>query len=341
MKVAILANLEAGRRDADVVVGQVERALAARGDKVSTIATYDDVEHVLGELRAAKPDLVFNLFESFGDEVIGGQMGVTGLLDLLQLPYTGVGPGEMYLQEDKALAKKLLAYEQVLYPDFAIFAPSAEFETGGKLRMPLFVKPLRMDASIGIDEKSLVRNTQELMERVLRIHKQVGDAALAEEYIEGREIYVGVLGNQLPLVLPPIEMDFSGWPDSSPKIMDNKAKFDTSSDRYQGTRPVVAQLEPELKARVQKVALDAYRVLRIRDYGRLDLRLTESGEIYVIEANASCYLEEHGEFVMAAAAADIGYDDLIGRIADLAIERWKTRNGAKKQTRKRRVSAKT
>jgi D-alanine-D-alanine ligase-like ATP-grasp enzyme len=102
VKVAILANLEAGRRDADVVVGQVERALAARGDKVSTIATYDDVEHVLGELRAAKPDLVFNLFESFGDEVIGGQMGVTGLLDLLQLPYTGVGPGEMYLQEDKA-----------------------------------------------------------------------------------------------------------------------------------------------------------------------------------------------------------------------------------------------
>ena len=338
MKVTILANLEAGKSEPDVVVGQVAESLEARGDKVTMVATYDDVEHLVRELKAAKTDLVFNLFESYGNEVIGGQMGVTGLLDLLQLPYTGVGPGEMYLQEDKALAKKLLAYEQILYPDFAIFAPNAEFETGGKLRMPLFVKPLRMDASIGIDEKSLVRNTQELMERVLKIHKELGDAALAEEYIEGREIYVGVLGNQEPIVFPPIEMDFSGMPDGSLKVMDSKAKFDKSSDRYQGTKPVVADLEPELKARLQKVALDAYRALRVRDYGRMDMRLTESGEIYVIEVNASCYLEKQGEFVMAADAHGIGYNELIGRIADLAIERWKHRTGVKK--RRRKVAAK-
>lgn len=339
MKVTILANLEAGHTEPDVVVGQVARALEARGDKVTVVATFDDVEQLVRDLKASKTDLVFNMFESFGDEVIGGQMGVTGILDLLRLPYTGVGPGEMYLQEDKALAKKLLAYEQVLYPDFATFAPNAEFETGGKLRMPLFVKPLRMDASIGIDEKSLVRNTQELMERVLKIHKALGDAALAEEYIEGREIYVGVLGNQDPLVLPPIEMDFSGMPEGSLKVMDSKAKFDKSSERYHGTRPVVAKIEPELKARVQKVALDAYRALRVRDYGRMDLRLSESGEIYVIEANASCYLEKEGEFVMAAEAEGIGYNELIGRIADLAIERWKSRAGGKKRRRKRTRAA--
>jgi D-alanine-D-alanine ligase len=239
----------------------------------------------------------------------------------LELPHTGGGAGELYLQEDKALAKKLLAYEQILYPDFAIFAPNSEFETGGRLRMPLFVKPLRMDASIGIDEKSLVRNTGELMERVVKIQKDLGDAALAEEYIVGREIYVGVLGNLDPLALPPVEIDFSGLPDGSLKVMDSQAKFDTASERYQGTRAVVAELDAPLKARLQKVALDAYRALRVRDYGRLDLRLTESGEIYVIEVNASCYLERQGEFVMAAAAAGLDYTQLIGRIVDLATER--------------------
>jgi D-alanine-D-alanine ligase len=278
---------------------------------------------------------VFNLVESYADDIIGGQMGVAGVLDLLQVPYTGGGPGELYLQEDKALAMKLLAYEGVLYPDFATFAMGAEFETGGKLRMPLFVKPLRMDASLGIDEKSLVRNTQELMERVLLIQKQFGDAALAEEYIEGREFYVGILGNSEPLVFPPVEMDFSGLPDGSLKVMDNQAKFDESSVRFQGTRAVVAQIEPPLKARLQKTALDAYRALRVRDYGRIDLRVTESGEIYVIEVNANCYLERSGEFVMAAEAHGLKYGYLIERIVQLASQRWKDRTRLTRRKKKR------
>ena len=231
MKVTVLANLESGRTEPDAVVPQITRALLARGDKTNLVATFDDPEQLVRDLKAAKTDLVFNVFESFGNEVIGGQMGVTGILDLLQIPYTGGGPGELFLQEDKGLAKKLLAYENIPYPDFAVFAANADFETGGNLRMPLFVKPLRMDASIGIDEKSLVSNTQQLMERVVKIHKQLGDAALAEEYIEGREFYVGVLGNQEPLVFPPIEMDFSGMPAGSLKVMDAKAKFDEASAR--------------------------------------------------------------------------------------------------------------
>jgi len=335
VKVTVLANLENGKSEPDAVVPQITRALLARGDKTNVVATFDDVEQLVRDLKAAKTDLVFNVFESFGHEVIGGQMGVTGILDLLQIPYTGGGPGELYLQEDKALAKKLLAYERIQYPDFAIFAPNADFETGGKLRMPLFVKPLRMDASIGIDEKSLVRNMQQLMDRVIKIHKELGDAALVEEFIEGREFYVGVLGNHDLLAFPPIEMDFSGMPKGSLKVMDAKAKFDETSARYHGTRPVVADLEPELTARLQRVALDAYRALRVRDYGRIDLRLTESGEIYVIEVNASCYLEQEGEFVMAAEAHGMTCNELIGRIADLAIERWKRRSVARRQKRKR------
>ena len=152
VKITILAYLDAGAEKPDVAIEQVQQALDAGGHETSLLTVHDDVSEIIDGLQKPKPDLVFNLLESFADDIIGGQMGVAGVLDLLQIPYTGGGPGELYLQEDKALAKKLLAYEQVLYPDFATFAPNAEFETGGNLRMPLFVKPLRMDASIGIDE---------------------------------------------------------------------------------------------------------------------------------------------------------------------------------------------
>src|SRR5262249_26887179 len=183
----------------------------------------------------------------------------------------------------------------------------ADLETGGNLRMPLFVKPLRMDASIGIDARSLVHSTKEMMERVLDIHKRVGDAALVEEYVEGREFYVGVLGNVQAQAFPPIEMDFTGLPEGAPRVLDAKAKWDEKSAEYKGARAVVADLPEELRARLQKVALDAYRALRVRDYGRVDLRLTGTGDIYVIEVNASCYLERSSEFATAAQAAGLVY----------------------------------
>jgi D-alanine-D-alanine ligase len=323
MKITILAYQEADATEPDVVMPQVAEALEQGGHKPRILAIHNDVGEMLDGLKSQKPDLVFNLVESFGDDILGGLMGVTGVLDLLQLPYTGGGPGELYLQEDKALTKKLLAYEGLLFPDFASFAPGAQFETGGKLRMPLFVKPLRMDASIGIDEKSLVRNTQQLMERVLYIQKTYGDAALAEEYIEGREFYVGIVGNDELEAFPPIEMDFSGLPEGSVPVMDNAAKFDEKSERFRGTKAVLPNLEPELKARLQKAAGDAYRALRVRDYGRIDMRLTETGEIYVIEVNASCYLERNSEFASAAAADGIDFPTLVNRIVDLAVERSK------------------
>ena len=325
MKITVLAYLEPDATEPDVVVEQVASALREAKHDVSVVTVRDDLNQLVKDLRQQRPELVFNLLESFGDDIIGGQIGVCGVLDLLQLAYTGGGPGELYLQEDKALAKKLLAYEGVLYPHFASFTANADFETGGKLRMPLFVKPARSDASIGIDgEKSLVHNTQELLQQVSEIHEKFGDAALAEEYIEGRELYVGVLGNQEPTVFPPVEMDFSDLPEGMAKVMDNKAKFDTTSEQYQGTKAIIPDLAAELKAKLQKVALDAYRALRVRDYGRVDLRLTESGEIYVIEVNANCYLEQSSEFAMAAKAAGIEYPALVARIAESALERWKS-----------------
>lgn len=324
MKITVLTYLDSedeNSKEYDPVVTPVARTLRRLGHRVSILGAHGDVKRLITGLSRRRPDLVFNLMEMFGDNVFG-DIPVTGLLDLLGLRYTGSGPGELYLSQDKGLTKKLLAFENILYPRFAVFSREAAFETGGNLRMPLFVKPLRSDASLGIGGKSLVHDAVALMERVAAIRKELNDYALAEEYIEGREFYVGVLGNTQAKALPPVEIDFTGFPDGVPKVMDSKAKWDERSKEYKGTRSVLAQLPDELRARLQKVAVDAYRALRVRDYGRVDLRLTETGEIYVLEVNASCYLERTSEFAMAAAAAGLDYPRLLEQIVNLALERY-------------------
>jgi D-alanine-D-alanine ligase len=284
------------------------------------LAAHTDVREIVEGIESDRPELVFNLLESFGQNT-AGDVAVAGLLDLLGARYTGGGPGELYLRQDKGLAKKVFAFEGILYPHFAVFSQNSDFETGGNLRMPLFIKPLTADASIGIDSGSLVRDATALMKRVLEIHEKVDDSALVEEYIEGREFYVGVLGNREPVAFPPIEMDFSGLPEGAPRVLDSKAKWSPDSAEYKGTQSILPDLPDELRARLQKTALDAARAVRVRDYGRVDLRLTETGEIYVIEVNANCYLESSGEFAVAGKAAGYEYPALIQKIVDLAVER--------------------
>ena len=322
MKITVLTGLEKDDPKAyDVVADQVAAALNEKGHKASVLGVYDDLRKLISDLTRQKPDLVFNLLESFGKSN-SGDVGVAGVLDLLGLHYTGGGPGELYLRQDKGLAKKVLAFENLLYPHFAVFSQNSDFETAGNLRLPLFVKPLTADASIGIDGESLVRDTTSLMKRVIAIHEKVKDSALVEEYIEGRELYVGVLGNREPVPLPPVEVDFTGFPEGEPKILGTKAKWKKNSAEYKGTKSVLAEVPDELRAKLQKTAVDAYRAVRVRDYGRVDLRLTEAGDIYVIEVNASCYLEKDSEFSMAAQAAGIEFPDLVARIAELAVERY-------------------
>ena len=323
MKITVLTYLDSeneNSKEYDQVVPQVARTLRRLGHRVSVLGVHGDVKRLIAGLSRRKPELVFNLMEMFGANVFG-DIPVTGLLELLGVRYTGSGPGELYLSQDKGLTKKLLAFEDILYPRYAVFSRQAAFETGGNLRMPLFVKPLRSDASLGIGGKSLVHDAVALMERVAAIHKELEDSALAEEYIDGREFYVGVLGNAQPKALPPVEVDFTGFPEGVPKVMDSKAKWDERSKEYKGTKSVMANVPDELRAKLQKVAVDAYRALRVKDYGRVDLRLTETGEIYVLEVNASCYLEKSSEFAMAAAASGLDYPRLIEKIVNLASER--------------------
>src|SRR6185503_73537 len=205
----------------------------------------------------------------------------------------------------------------VMCPNFAVFGRDKELETGGNLRMPMFVKPAAMDSSIGIGKKSLVRDAGELMKQVAAIHAECDDDALAEEFIEGREFYVGVIGNGDPLALPPIEVDFSGLPEDAPRVYDRKAKWEPGSAEHGGVKAVIADIPDDLRARLHKVSLDAYRALRVRDYGRVDLRVADTGDIYVLEVNASCYLEKNDEFAMAARAAGMSYEQLIERIVEL------------------------
>jgi D-alanine-D-alanine ligase len=336
MRITVLTYLDSEAEAApDVVVEQVAEALRGKQHEVSILGVHGDLHRLVNGLTRRKPDLVFNLMEMFGDEVTA-DAAVTGVLDLLDLPYTGGGPGELYLCGDKVVTKKLLAFDGVAYPRFAVFSKQADLETGGNLRMPLFVKPLRLDASIGIDSGGLVHDAIAMMQRALQIHTELNDAALAEEYIDGRELYVGVLGNQEAMPLPPIEIDFSGLPPGAPRVLDRDAKWEPGSAAYQGTKAVVATLPDELRARLQKVALDACRALRVRDYGRVDLRLTDTGDIYVLEVNGNCYLERGSEFAMAAAAAGIDYPDLVQRIADLALAPHAQR---KRRPRRRRGKA--
>jgi D-alanine-D-alanine ligase len=327
MKIAILAYLERRRAEPDPVIDQVAQALRQLGHIASVCGIHDELARLIRTLTRSKIDLVFNLMEMFGKNLFG-DVSMAGLLDLIGVPYTGGGPGELYLQQDKSLTKKLLAFEGIRYPDFAVFSPTAK-ETTTSLRMPLFVKPLRGDASIGINGDAVVRNRTDMLKRIADIHSKVGDLALVEEYIEGREFSVGVLGNGANLrSFPPVEIDFSGLPPGKPHVLDKRAKWARRSVEFRGTKAHVPELPADLSNQLQSASIGAARALHVRDYARIDLRLNAEGEVYVIEVNASCYLDAQGEFVMGAKAAGHEYPELISRIVDSALSRYPLASGA-------------
>ena len=322
MRVALLH----GRDSADdPVIAQVTDALRGGGHEAGTIALEDDVVPTIGALRAAAPDLVFNLAESFGGKS-ALESSITGLLNLLRLRYTGSSPVTLGMAGDKALAKKVLAFHGIRTPQFAsVWSGSVDW--AGELEFPLIVKPPQEDASIGITAKSVVRDVRELLETMGAVHTEFQQPVLVEQFVDGREFYVGVLGNAQAEALPIIELDFSGLPADRPRIASWEAKWGDGrpggGEEYAGTRSVFAEgLEEGLAARIREAGVAAFHALRLRDYGRVDLRVTADGEIYVIEVNPNCYLERSGEFARAAERAGIGYDALICRIVELAAARY-------------------
>ena len=281
----------------------------------------DGAEKTLVALAKFDADLVFNLTESYaGDDT--KDMNIAAYLELLDLQYTGAGPHAMYLAQDKALAKKIFAFHGIKTPFFAT-SYRGKLDHSHDISFPLIVKPTSEDGSIGIDQGSFVESVKELMERIHYIQEEFNSPALIEEYIEGREIYASILGNENPEVLPMVELDLSKLPKGTPKIAGQEVKWATESEAYKVTKSAPAEdLDDATTKRLSETALSAYQALKLRDYGRIDMRLSKKGEVFVIEANPNPWLASTAEFAMAAKKAGRNYTELIAEIVDLARSRY-------------------
>ena len=325
MKIVLLHTRDAAEPPEDPVLGQLETALAGLGHTTRRLMVDTNVEPLVTSLQSERPDLVFNMAEAFaGKSAL--ESNVAALLNLLGLRYTGSSPAGLIVAGDKTLTKKVLTFHGLRTAKFATVYRGA-VDWAGDISFPLIVKPPQEDASLGITGKSVVHNVQELLGKIAEMQTEFGQPALVEEFIDGREFYVGVLGNANVRALPVVELDFSGFPADKPKIASWEAKWGDEGDgtgaEFAGTKSVFPTDVPEeLITRMQSVAVDAFHALRLRDYARIDLRVTPSGEIYIIEVNPNCYLERTAEFSMAAERSGLEHAALIARILELAIGRY-------------------
>jgi D-alanine-D-alanine ligase len=325
MKVALLHTKDALDPPEDPVLAQIEAALRAGGHEPRRVMVDSSIEPVVHELTSDRPDLVVNLAESFaGKSAL--ESNIAALLNLLDLRYTGSSPAGLLVAGDKTLSKKVLSFHGIKTPEFATVYRGA-VDWAGEIQFPLIVKPPQEDASLGITQKSIVHDVRELLEKIGELQSEYQSPALAEQFIEGREFYVGVLGNANARALPVIELDFSKFPADRPRIASWEAKWGDEGDgrgaEFEGTESVFPeQLPDDLRDRMQKVAVEAFHALRLRDYARIDMRVTDAGDVYVIEVNPNCYLEKNSEFARAADRDGLSYDALIAGIIELAAARY-------------------
>jgi len=325
MNVALLHTKDAVDGEEDPVLGQIEGALRSVGHESRRVMVDSEVAPLVQTLVENRPDLVINLAESFaGKSAL--ESNIAALLNLLDLRYTGSSPAGLLVAGDKTLSKKVLRFHGIKTPEFAtVYRGMVDW--AGDVQFPLIVKPPQEDASLGITQKSIVRDVRELLEKIAEIQGEYQSPALAEQFIEGREYYVGVLGNQNAKALPVIELDFSKFPADRPRIASWEAKWGDEGDakgaEFEGTESVFPDdLPDDLRDRMQKAAVDAFHALRLRDYARIDMRVTDAGDIYIIEVNPNCYLEAKSEFARAAERDGLQYDALIAQIVELAAARY-------------------
>jgi D-alanine-D-alanine ligase len=325
MKIVVLHSADALEPPVDPVLDQLSDALRSLDFEVGLLVADRDVETTARELRQQAPELVFNIAESFrGKSAL--ESNVAALLNLLGCRYTGSSPAGLLLAGDKTLTKKLLRFHEISTPQFATLYRGA-VDWVGDLTFPVIVKPPQEDASLGITSESVVHEIKDLFARIDELQAEYQQPVLVEQFIDGREFYVGVVGNLNAEALPVIELDFSRFPAGKPRIASWQAKWGDAGDgagaEFAGTRSIFpSELDPELEARMQHVAVEAFQALRLRDYARIDLRVAPTGEIFVIEVNPNCYLERESEFARAAARGGLSYAALVGRIVDLAMARY-------------------
>jgi D-alanine-D-alanine ligase len=299
----------------------VGRALIAKGHQVRMFGFRDNLDQLVAGLRAEPADVIFNLSERFrGQSAL--DYTVASVLEMLGLPFTGASSEGLILARDKALTKKVFAYEGIKNPRFKGCPRAVPVQRPSDLRYPLIVKPLDEDASVGIAQASVVRDDEALKERVLFVHDRFKTDAIVEEFIAGRELYIGVIGNDPPVALPPIEMVFGNESTAEARIATFKAKWSVRYRESKGIQNMIAEnLSPEVRQRLADVALRAYQAAGLRDYGRIDVRLAHDDAVYVVEANPNPYLAEGEDLAWAAEEGGHLYPEFIEKIAEWAMLR--------------------
>jgi D-alanine-D-alanine ligase len=303
----------------------VAQALKRLGHEVRHQGVGSDLGVIRTAIQEFEPHVAFNLVEAF-DEVSIWDANVVAYLELMKIPYTGCNSRGLVLSRDKAIAKKLLSYHRVPQPDFAVIERGRTARRLPRLGFPLIVKSLTLDSSIGISQASVVDDDGKLQERVRFVHESLGTDALVEQYIEGRELYVGVMGDRRLQLMPTWELSFDGMPEESRKIATERLKWSLSyQKKHRIDSGPVKTLPEKVEARIGEMCKRVYKSLMLSGYGRIDLRLSEAGEPYVLEANPNPQLSADEDFAQSAKAAGIAYDDLVQRIVDLGLRFEPTR----------------
>jgi D-alanine-D-alanine ligase len=301
-------------------------ALEELGHEVAPLGVAHDPFVIQRAIEEFKPQVVFNLLEEFHG--LGSYVPhVLGFLELMRQPYTGCNPHGMSLTRNKALMKKILRFHRVPTPPFAVFQPGRSIRRPRQLEFPLIVKSTTEHGSVGIAQKSIVYDDQSMHDRVIYVHEQLHTEAIVEEYVDGREIYVGVIGNHRLQNFPLWEMDFSGIPEGAPKIATEKVKWDLGYQVRTGIKTHKAgELPDGLESRITKLSKRVYRLLGQTGYARMDLRVTPDGKAYVLESNPNPQLAYGEDFAESAHLAGLDYLKLIQRIVTLGlnyVQPWK------------------
>lgn len=299
----------------------IYNALTANGHQVNLLGLFNDINILLDEIRENKPDIIFNAAEVF-DQKSYLDKNVAGLLEMLGIPYTGASATSLMICGNKALSKKILSFHKIKTPHFYTFYRNHKIWLPKRVNLPLIVKPLHEEASRGISQASVVDSEEAMADRVRFIHESIKDDAIVEEYIDGREFYVSVLGNKRIRVFPLREMKFGDFGEDEPRIATYKAKWDYEYREKWGIKNEFAgRLSNGLFEKVEEVCKRAYRVLNMECYARFDIRVTSDSKIYILEANANPCLDEYDELAQSAFKAGIPYKRLIQKIVSLGLDR--------------------
>jgi D-alanine-D-alanine ligase len=300
----------------------VIRTLRELGHNVSVLGSDEnDIANVITTLGKEKPDLVFNLTEALGGNRCM-DMNIAAVLELLDIPFTGSGPAGLMLCRDKRLCKQLLTLHRIRVPQFVSTIPNQKVQIPKSLHYPLVVKPAFEDSSEGISNASLVTNETALLERVKFVHEGWNQPVITEEYVEGHELYVGIIGNKCLTVLPIRECFFDSGNHEGPHLTTYRVKWNAEYRKKWGIKFGFAKLEAATVKNIERICKKVYRLLQLRDYGRIDIRLTPEKKIVVLEVNPNADIGYGDEIAEAAEKAGIKYEKLIDRIVHLAMCRY-------------------